>query len=468
VSPPRSVLVVGGGVSGLATAYRLMGQEPAPEVTVLEAGDRAGGKLRGVEVGDLSLPAGADSFLARKPWAVELCKELGLGAELISPGSSGSYLWTDRGLVSLAKDAPFGIPGDISDVFRWPGLSRAGRFRAAEDLIRKKRKDGREETLGGLLRRRLGDEATELSLAPLLAGLFSGDVDRLGVRATFPELERWEQRQGSLIRGSQAASRDARRGADPGPMFLRPRAGVERLIEALGDRLGDRVRLGARVTEVAPSDGGFTVRTDDGAEHPADAVVLATEAHVVPEILGDLSRGVVPDLKAIEYVSTGVLLMVYPTDTAGGLPSGTGFVVPRGKAPMTASTWLSNKWPTESFGTRAVVRCYVGGAGAEDLLDEDDSDLVEACARHLAAVVPLPDRPEHSSVVRWPRAMPQYGVGHIERVGRIRSGLPAGIFVTGQAYDGVGIPDCVRGAGDTAWSVAAHLAGAPAQEESVR
>jgi oxygen-dependent protoporphyrinogen oxidase len=468
VTAPGSVVVVGAGVSGLAAAYRLMSQEPAPEVTVLEADDRAGGKLRRVDVGDVSLPAGADSFLARKPWAVELCKELGLGAELVAPGSSGSYLWTDRGLVSLAKDAPFGIPGDVADVFRWPGLSRPGRFRAAEDLVRKKRKDGREETLGGLLRRRLGDEATDLSLAPLLAGLFSGDIDRLGVRATFPELERWEQRQGSLIRGSQAASRDGRHGADPGPMFLRPREGVERLVEELGHRLGDRVRLGARVAEVSAREGGFIVRTDAGAEHPADAVILATEAHVVPDILGDLARGAVPDLKAIEYVSTGVLLMVYGPGSARDLPSGTGFVVPRGKAPMTASTWLSNKWPTESFGTRAVVRCYVGGAGAEDLLDEGDADLVEACARHLAAVVPLPDAPEHSAVVRWPRAMPQYGVGHIDRVARIRAGLPAGIFVTGQAYDGVGIPDCVRGAGDTARSVAAHLAGAPAQEESVR
>ena len=465
---PRSVVVVGGGVSGLATAYRLTGEDPAPEVTVLEAADRAGGKLRRVEVGDVPLPAGADSFLARKPWAVELCKELGLGAELVAPGTSGSYLWTDRGLAPLAKDAPFGIPGDVSDVFRWPGLSRAGRFRAAEDLIRKKRRDGREETLGGLLRRRLGDEATDLSLAPLLAGLFSGDVDRLGVRATFPELERWEQRQGSLIRGSQAASRDARRGADPGPMFLRPRDGVERLIEELAVRLGDRVRVGSRVDAVSARADGFVVHADDGTERAADAVVVATEAHVAPEILGDLAHGVAPDLKSIEYVSTGVVLMVYANDTARDLPSGTGFVVPRGKAPMTASTWLSNKWPTEAFGTRAVVRCYVGGAGAEDLLDEDDADLVEACARHLAAVVPLPDVPEHSAVVRWPRAMPQYGVGHLERVARIRSGLPAGIFVTGQAYDGVGIPDCVRGAGDTARSVAAHLAGAPAEEESVR
>jgi oxygen-dependent protoporphyrinogen oxidase len=196
--------------------------------------------------------------------------------------------------------------------------------------------------------------------------------------------------------------------------------------------------------------------------------VLASETHVSAGLLGTLAPAAVEDLGGIGYASTGVVLMVYGDGTARDLPSGTGFVVPRGKAPMTASTWLSNKWPIEAFGTRAVIRCYVGGAGAEDVLDADDADLIEACARHLAAVVPLPDRPEHAAVVRWPRAMPQYGIGHLERVARIRAVLPAGIFVTGQAYDGVGIPDCIRGAGETAQAVVSHLAGATTQRETVR
>ena len=456
-------------MSGLATAHRLLEAVPSLDVMVLEATDRPGGKVRSVIVGDLALPGGADSFLARKPWALELCRELGIAGELDPPGSSGSYLWTDTGLVSLQKDSPFGIPGDLGDVFRWPGLSLAGRRRAAQDLIRKTRKGGPEESLGGLLRRRLGDEATDLALAPLLAGLFAGDVDQLGVRATFPELERWEHRQGSLIRGSQAATRDARRVAAPGPMFLRPRGGVERLPAVLAERLGEeRVRTNTRVVEVRKREGRFLVRSVHDTELSADAVVLASEAHVSARLLEDLAPDAVEELDGIGYASTGVVLMVYAEGTARDLPSGTGFVVPRGKAPMTASTWLSNKWPSEAFGSRAVIRCYVGGAGAEDVLGAEDAELVEACASHLAAVVPLPDRPEHASVVRWPRAMPQYGTGHLERVERIRGALPAGIFVTGQAYDGVGIPDCIRGAGETAQAVLVHVAGAPTQKETVR
>ena len=202
---------------------------------MLEAGTTAGGKLRGVAVGDLVLPAGADSFLARKPWAVQLCRELGI--ELETPGASGAFLWTDAGLVPLIKDAPFGIPGDVGDLFRWPGLSAAGKRRAAQDLIRRARKADDDESLGSLLRRRFGDEATELALAPLLAGLYAGDVDRLSVRATFPDLATWERAQGSLFRGSQATSKLARK-SQLGPMFVRPRGGVDRLTDELASPRG--------------------------------------------------------------------------------------------------------------------------------------------------------------------------------------------------------------------------------------
>ena len=240
--------MIGGGVSGLTTAYRLAAA--GVDVTVREASDRPGGKLGTVQVGDVRLETGADSFVARKPWAVDLCRELGLAGELVAPGAKGAYLWTDRGLVAFLKDAPFGIPGDIGDVMRWPGVSGAGRRRAAQDLLRGKRKDGTEETLGALLRRRLGDEATDMAVAPLLAGLYAGDVDRLSALATFPELVAWEATQGSLIRGSQAAMRSARRGT-PTPMFVKPKGGVERLTDTLAASLGDRVVTGAPVGSLA-------------------------------------------------------------------------------------------------------------------------------------------------------------------------------------------------------------------------
>jgi oxygen-dependent protoporphyrinogen oxidase len=438
------VVVIGAGISGLTTAYRLAAA--GVDVTVREASDRPGGKIGTAQVGDLRLETGADSFVARKPWAVELCRELGLAPELVAPGAKGAYLWTDRGLVAFPKDAPFGIPGDIGDVFRWPGLSRAGRRRAAQDLLRGKRKDGVEETLGGLLRRRLGDEATDMAVAPLLAGLYAGDIDRLSARATFPELPAWESTQGSLIRGSQAALRSVRRGT-PTPMFVKPKGGVERLTDSLAASLGDRVVTGAPV-------GSLAELLETGA---ADATVLSVPAFEAARLLASAAPLASDELNAIPYASTGVVFLVFGEGTQAALPDGTGFVVPRGKAPMTACTWISSKWPDPSFGSRAVVRCYVGGVGDEDVLEASDEELVDACVRHLAAVLDLPARPQASSVARWIRAMPQYEIGHQERVHTIRATLPAGVFVVGSAYDGVGIPDCVRAAGETANDVLAHL-----------
>jgi oxygen-dependent protoporphyrinogen oxidase len=434
------VAVVGGGIAGLTVAHRLIRRGLDP--VVFEADAVPGGKLRAIDVGGLRVEAGADAFVARKPWAVDLCRELGVPT--VAPGARGSYLWTAHGLEPFVRDAPFGIPGDIVDVLRWPGLSPAGRRRAARDLLIRKRRDGAEETLGGLLRRRLGDEATDRAVAPLLAGLYAGDVDRLSARATFPELVAWEDSQGSLIRGSQAARRATDR-ASAGPMFRKPEGGMDRLIGALGAALRGRIRTDASV-----------VSLDELGE--VDAVVLATPTFESGRLLADRVPSVAADLAAIGYVSTGVVALSYPEGTQSSLPDGTGFVVPRGMAPMTACTWLSSKWPTEAWGSRAVLRCYVGAAGDEDVLDADDPDLIDACARHVAAVVSLPDRPEAAVVHRWPRALPQFEVGHLERVSRIRAGLPAGIFVAGNAYDGVGIPDTVRGAEEVAEQVAAYLA----------
>jgi oxygen-dependent protoporphyrinogen oxidase len=449
------VVVIGGGVAGLTTAYRLAAA--GVDVTVREASDRAGGKLGTTQVGDVRLETGADSFVARKPWAVDLCRELGLAGELVSPAAKGAFLWTDRGLVAFPKDAPFGIPGDIGDVMRWPGVSGAGRRRAAQDLLRGKRKDRSEETLGGLLRRRLGDEATDMAVAPLLAGLYAGDVDRLSASATFPELVTWEATQGSLIRGSQAAMRSARRGT-PTPMFVKPKGGVERLTDTLAASLGDRVVTGSPVGSLVDvAEGGDVV-----------AIVLAVPAFEAARLLEPDAAAAADGLRAIPYASTGVVFLMFGEGTQASLPEGTGFVVPRGKAPMTACTWLSSKWPDPAYGSRAVVRCYVGGVGDEDVLEASDDELVDACARHLSAVLDLPERPESSSVIRWMRAMPQYEVGHVDRVAAIRRALPAGIFAVGSAYDGIGIPDCVRAAGETAEQVLAHLDRETIEKETAR
>ena len=459
MSATARVVVVGGGVSGLSTAYRLLRDDPSLDVTVLEASGSPGGKLATTTVGGLQLESGPDAFVARKPWAVDLCRELGL--ELAEPQARNAFAWTDKGLVPLPASA-LGIPCDVDELAKWPGLSRGGRARALADLVRRSHPPEDDESVGSLVRRRMGDEVAECLTGPLLGGLFAGDLDRLSVRATFPELARWERDFDSLIRGAKAAIRSA---TDAGPMFLRPRDGVARLPAALLEAVGhERVVADAPAIAIERSGAAWSVVAGAGA-FDAEAAVLATPAFVSAGLLEGSAPEAASALRRIPYASTAVALLVYPPGTADALPEATGFVVPRGKAPMTAATFLSRKWPDEGFGTRAVVRCFVGAVGFEDVLDASDQDIVEALSRHLAALVPLPEGPEASAVVRWPRSMPQYDVGHLERVEAIGSALPAGIFVCGNAYAGIGVADSVRSAGEAADRVRAHLSNL---EERVR
>jgi oxygen-dependent protoporphyrinogen oxidase len=242
-------------------------------------------------------------------------------------------------------------------------------------------------------------------------------------------------------------------------MFLRLRGGFRRLTETLASTLGpERVLLGTPVRGVEGDGDGYVVRVGDG-EVACDSVVLATPAFATAELVRDLAPEVVDELLRIPYVSTAVVLMVYPEGTGGDLPESSGFVAPRGKLSITAATLVSRKWPDPSFGDRAVVRCFLGAAGLEEQIEIDDADLVRRAAEQLADVFPLPLEPESHAVVRWPRAMPQYGVGHLERVEAIEHALPPGVFVVGQAYRGAGIPDCVRQGNEVADRVRARLTG---------
>jgi oxygen-dependent protoporphyrinogen oxidase len=482
VSGRARVVVVGGGVAGLVVAHRLAtrhnGDRP-PQVLVLEAG-RVGGKLRTIEVAGLQLEGGADSFVVRKPWAVDLCKELGLGEDLVKPGAEGAFVWARGGLVPFPKASAFGVPSRARDLLAWPGLSARGRLRAMADLYHRPVRGDGDRSLGELLRRRMGPEATRVLLGPLLAGIHAGDPDRLSVQATFPELERWDRLHGSLIRGARATLRPPRTPKDdegfrglrrrahgsPGPLFTTLWHGLSSLVDTLVATSGSAVRVDAPVEAVGPAGAAFEVRLGArGATPPemiaADAVVLAVPAFEAARLLDTLVPPAARELRAIPYASTAAVFGVYPAGSASRLPEGTGFVVPIGERTITACTWVSRKWPRDQFGDRAVVRSYVGRAVDERPLDMYDDGMSATVAAELGQAVPgLPD-PEVSRVVRWDRAMPQYEVGHLGRVRRVEealAGMP-GLFVTGSAYRGVGIADCVRQANETAELVRAHLHG---------
>lgn len=474
---PARVVVVGGGVAGLAAAHRLLrpgpeGGAPAAEVTVLEASARVGGKVASMDVGDVAVEAGADSLLARKPWGVNLVRALGLADELVEPGASGAFVWARDQLVSYPKAAPFGVPADPEELLRWPGLSRRGRMRALVEVYRPRRRGEADESIGSLAERRLGHECAEILVEPLLSGIHAGDASRLSVRATVPELAAWERSHGSLLRGARAARRRARSaGGGGGAMFVWLRGGLDRLTETLADAVGrDRVETSTPVTAVRPGSPGGEAAWEveaGGRVRPADAVVLAVPAFDAARLLGAAAPGAVAELAAIPYASTATVALLYPEGTANSLPDATGFIVPAGSriggrdAAITACTWISRKWPSPAFGTRAVIRAFVGRANDEAALALSDPELVAAVVRDVEGVSPIGERPAAAAVTRWDRAMPQYEVGHLDRVDRIEAVLAReapGVFVCGSPYRGIGIPDCVRQGGEVAEAVRRHLA----------
>ena len=448
----RRVVVVGAGITGLTVAYRMLRSPYTVEVLVVETDREPGGVIRSVRVGDLDLEAGPDALLVRKPWALDLCYELGLEGDLVPQGATASQLLTSRGLLPVPPGR-LGIPVSATGLVRWKGMSVAARLRAMAEPLVPRRRSERDTSVGALLRRRLGRGATNALVAPLLAGIYAGDIDRLSVEAAFPELALWERELGSLRAGARAKAVPVRRvPAGPTTPFATIRGGLHRLPAALAEALEPgTLRFGATVVKLGREERGpYRVATDDGDDLPADAVVLATPASVSAELLAEVAPRAAELIRQISAASTAIALFVYPKGTNRRLPEAAGFVTRRGALPITAATAISKKWPRQAFGSRAVVRAYVGGDGLEHELDRSDDEILSSARDALAGVYRLTAEPEHAALVRWPGSMPQYAVGHLERLGAIEAALPPGLYVAGGAYRGAGIPDRVREAGAVA------------------
>lgn len=468
-TPGLRVVVIGGGIAGLTVAYRLLRAPQngrAVDVLVLEAESRPGGKLRTVRLGDIQLEEGADSFVVRKPAAVELCRELGLAEDLVTPAARGASVLTRGRLVPFPRRSAFGIPADPEELLRWPGLRPSARLRATADLVLPVRRGEGDESVGGLVTRRMGRAVTDVLVGPLLAGIHAGEPDSLSVQATFPELRAWERRHGSLIRAARASLRSEgeKEREDRPPLFATVWSGLSTVVDTLQRALGPaRVRLKTSVTGLRRSAHGYDIETAEEV-HRGDAVVLAIPAFEAARLLSRMTPAASRELEAIPYVSTGVVSLVYPEGTAPLLPNETGFVVPTSTGVVAACTYLSRKWPREGYGDRAVLRCFVGRAGQQQPLELGDAELVLAVRREVEPALGLQVPPAKVRVTRWQRAMPQYEVGHLERVSRIEEAVSnaPGIFLTGSAYGGVGIAACVESASHVAKKVLEHLHGTEA------
>jgi protoporphyrinogen/coproporphyrinogen III oxidase len=477
------VVVVGGGIAGLTAALELA--ETGRAVTVVEAADRFGGKIATSRVDGLVIEAGADSFLSTKPAGLALVERLGITDRLVNSKSEDrrTFVWSRGQLRELPEGLVLGSPARAWSLLRSGLLSPAGAARLVGDVAVPRRRTGddrgrpgppaAEETVAEFFIRRLGPEAYARVVEPLLAGIHAGDATRLSLSATFPRFVEMERDHGGLVRAALVgvAPRLLRR-KENGPVgpvpagrtpFVSFRTGMAELIEALEARLrslGVELRTGQGGATIRAVNRGYEVVLDGGAALPAAAVILATPAPVTATLIRPLCPMAATTLEEIEHASTATVSLAYRTDDVGTPPAGYGFVVPRDEGRhLLAGTWGSGKWPGRTPAGQVLARGYVGGVGREGVLDADDDGLVHLVRAELGALAGIRGAPVHSEVHRYPAGMPQYTVGHLGRVARIRRALSAcpGLVVTGAPYGGVGIPDCITDALTTAREVLSNV-----------
>lgn len=453
MSLPARVVVVGAGVAGLAAAHRL--HELASErrgtikVTVCDAAWRPGGTVASERTDGFVIEHGADSFLTEKPWAMALCTRLGITGELIGTREGERRTWVVHrsrlhplpdGFLMLGPTAV--LPVLRSELFSWPGKLRMGL-----DLVLP-RGSGGDESLGSFVRRRLGREALERVADPLVGGIYTADPERLSLAATMPRFLELERRHRSIILGlrERAAEAAGTAGARYG-LFASHARGMGALIDALAERLPRQsLRLGAPVEALGHVAEGWRVQAG-GETLEADAIVVAVPAWMAARLLEPLDARLGAELRAIDYASTATVSLAFPAAAVAGRLPGFGFVVPAIEGrPLIACTFSSRKYAGRAPDDHELLRAYVGGARRPEMAEMPDAPLVATVRDELRLLLGITAEPTLVRVHRHARAMPQYAVGHLDRVADIerRVATVPGLAVAGAAYRGVGIPDCVR------------------------
>ncbi|MEO1062864.1 MAG: protoporphyrinogen oxidase [Actinomycetota bacterium] len=453
------VLVVGAGITGLTAARRLA--HAGAEVEVLESDARLGGKISTSTMRGHPVEDGPDMFLARVPWARDLCDELGLTDELVAPATGSAFVWRDGAPRRLPAELVLGAPTKIVPLLRSGVLPTADALRAGLDLLRPRSDLGDDPTVGELIGGRFGRAVTDRLVDPLIGGINAGAADHLSAAATAPQLLDAARSSRSLLHGLRRA-RAASTLQATGPVFWSLRGGLGQLVAALHDDLsatGAKVRTGVRVrTVLSGGADGVTVVTDD-EQLDADAVVLTTPAHVTAGIVAEASPAARRTLDRIRAASVSMAVLAVPDDIFARPLDASGLLFPRVDGNLvTAVSFGSTKWPHWADGHR-ILRVSVGRMGDDRGLELDDDALVAAVLDELDASLGLRGAPLEHRVVRWIRAFPQYEPGHADRVTSIRRELAhalPGVEVAGAAFEGLGIPACVRQGGEVAERVLAR------------
>lgn len=448
------IAVAGGGIAGLSAAWAL--RQRGIDITLYEASDRLGGKLHTEHAGGLLIDSGPDSFLSSKPAALALIEQLGLAERVVNTlaDGGGTFILRNGRLMPLPEGVTLLVPAEFKAIARTPLLTPLGKARMALDYVIPARRDDADESIGSFVRRRVGREAFERMAEPLLSGIYGGDADTLSLLSTFPRLRETERQHGSVIKGAIAQKRQARAGSTrTGPQrtpFVSLAGGLSELVDALTARIGpEHIQTGAHVAAIMDIDGSMTVELASGERERFDGVVIAAPASETADMLATLDTRLTATLRRIPYVSSATISLAFKVGDVARTQVGRGFIIPRAEGRMlTAVTWTSNKFGGRVPDGVALLRGFVGRAGNERPAYLADEELIPLVRAELQAILGINAEPLLARVYRWPRAMPQYNLGHPEILAALTEDLGAhpGIALTGAAYRGVGIPDCISDA----------------------
>jgi protoporphyrinogen/coproporphyrinogen III oxidase len=429
------------------------------EYVLYEASSRLGGVLRTEHIDGCVVEAGPDSFISEKPWASELCREVGLGDELIGSNDADrkTYILVRGRLVEMPDGLMFMVPTKILPTGLSPLFSWKTKLRMTEELFHPPRAATHDESVAAFVERHYGQEMVDRLADPLLSGVYGGEAANLSVRAVLPRFAEMERTHGSLGRAMlEARKKMPIRAGKAAPLFTSLKNGMESLADAVVARLAPSALLTNTTVQAVQAEGKTWVVSAGMQSDEFNAVVVALPAQAAAQVMGMTSAELSHELGAIQYNSSITVALGYDREVRRALPPGFGFLVPRSEGKkLLAATFVHNKFPHRAPEDRALLRCFFGGVNAENVWGQPDDKIVGIVREELQQILGLRSEPLFVRVYRWKSAMAQYGVGHLERIDRIesiRQQLP-GLALAGNAYRGIGVPDCVRSGRDAAKQV---------------
>jgi oxygen-dependent protoporphyrinogen oxidase len=448
----KRIAIVGGGISGLAAAFALEERRrsgEALEYALYEAGPRFGGVLATEEVEGCLVEAGPDSFLTEKPWAADLCRRLGIEDQLIGSNDSDrkTYILLKGKLTPLPDGLMFMVPTRLAPALLSTLFSPATKLRMLREWRFSPRGHRSDESVAAFVERHYGTEMVERLVDPLLSGVYGGEASHLSVRAVLPRFVEMEVKYGSLARGMLEGLKNKKPAQSAAPIFTSLKGGMQQLAGALVAALpADFLRGGTRVQAVQKQERGWVVSAGYASDQ-FDAVIVATPATAAVPLLEITCAALASELNAIPYSSSMTVALGFDKQVRASLPAGFGFLVPRSENKrMLAATFVHHKFPHRVPQDKALIRCFLGGSRDEPALQLSHDEVLGIVREELRQILGLSAEPLFTRIYRWPGAMAQYVVGHLERLQRIDGLLKQwpGLALAGNAYRGIGVPDCVR------------------------